>query len=127
MWSNITRTTCSPPSSKNRPCSADRARAASERQEEARSHISSTWENDRRDGVVRWRCGDQDIAAIRYEINLWSAERGSLWLWYAAHGKQMCRVISMTSSALHSGGRRWWFICPVTGERVGKLCLPNGA
>jgi hypothetical protein len=81
----------------------------------------------RRDGVVQWRCGDQDIAAIKYEINLWSVERGSLWLSYAAHGKQMFRAISMTSTALHLGGRRWWFICPVTGERVGKLYLPDGA
>jgi hypothetical protein len=81
----------------------------------------------RRDGVVQWRCGDQDIGAIRYEINLWSSERGSLWLWYAAYGKQMCHAISMTSTTLHSGGRRWWFVCPVTGERVGKLYLPDGA
>jgi hypothetical protein len=25
------------------------------------------------------------------------------------------------------GGRRWWFICPVTAKRVGKLYVPNGA
>jgi hypothetical protein len=81
----------------------------------------------RREGVVRWRWGDQEIGAVSYEINLWSAQRGSLWLRYAAHGNQMCRVISMTSTTLHTGGRRWWFICPVTGERVGKLYLPVGA
>jgi YD repeat-containing protein len=80
-----------------------------------------------REGVVRWHWGDQDIGAISYEINLWSAERGSLWLRYAAHGNQISRVISMTSTTLHSGGRRWWFVCPVTGERVGKLYLPEGA
>jgi hypothetical protein len=33
----------------------------------------------------------------------------------------------MTSTALHSGGRRWWFICPVMGTRLGKLYLPAGA
>jgi len=33
----------------------------------------------------------------------------------------------MISTALHTGGRRWWYICPVTGKRVGKLYLPAGA
>jgi hypothetical protein len=33
----------------------------------------------------------------------------------------------MTSTALHTGGRRWWFLCPVTGTRVGKLYLAPGA
>jgi hypothetical protein len=33
----------------------------------------------------------------------------------------------MTSTTLHTGGRRWWFVCPVTGKRVGKLYLPVGA
>jgi hypothetical protein len=78
-------------------------------------------------GLVRWRCGHDEIATIKYEINLWSAERGGLWLSYSIHGSQVCRTISMTSTKLHSGGRRWWFICPVTGERVGKLYLPDGA
>ena len=78
-------------------------------------------------GSVRWRCGDQDLVTVRYEINLWSVERGSLWLWYFVHGTPIHLVISMTSSCIHSGGRRWWFICPVTGKRVGKLYLPDGA
>jgi hypothetical protein len=81
----------------------------------------------RRDGVVRWRCGDQEIGAISYEINLWSAERGSLWLHYSVNGTPIQLAISMTSTTLHLGGRRWWFLCPVTGKRVGKLYLPDGA
>ena len=32
----------------------------------------------------------------------------------------------MTSTKLHFGGHRWWFKCPVTGKRVGKLYLPDG-
>jgi hypothetical protein len=79
-------------------------------------------------GLVRWRCGDQDLGGIKYEINLRSEERGCLWLWYNVDGKAIHVALSMTSTALHSGARRWWFICPVTGTRVGKLYLaPVGA
>jgi len=78
-------------------------------------------------GLHRWRCGDQDRGAVKYEINLRSAEQGYLWLWYNVAGVSNCVAISMTSTTLHTGGRRWWFICPVTGKRVGKLYLPAGA
>ena len=85
------------------------------------------YSSGRRDGVVRWCCGDQEIGAIRYEINLWSAQRGSLWLHYSANGTPIQLVVSMTTTTIHLGGRRWWFVCPVTGTRVGKLYLPVGA
>jgi hypothetical protein len=78
------------------------------------------------DGVVRWRRGDQDRGAIKYEINLWSADRGGLWLRYSVDGVPIHVAISMISTTLHTGGRRWWFVCPVTGARVGKLYLPAG-
>lgn len=32
----------------------------------------------------------------------------------------------MTVSRPNFGGLRWWFACPVTGRRVGKLYLPGG-
>ena len=35
--------------------------------------------------------------------------------------------ISLTATRPGFGGTRWWFICPVTGERVGRLYLPPGA
>jgi hypothetical protein len=35
--------------------------------------------------------------------------------------------ISLTTTRPRFGGTRWWFICPVTGERVGRLYLPAGA
>jgi hypothetical protein len=78
-------------------------------------------------GLVRWRCGDQDVGAINYSINLRSEERGHLWLRYDVDGKPIHVALSMTSTALHTGGRRWWFVCPVTGTRVGKLYLAPGA
>jgi hypothetical protein len=46
---------------------------------------------------------------------------------YTADGERVHLPISMTSTAVHLGGRRWWFICPVTAKRVEKLYLPGGA
>ena len=80
-----------------------------------------------RSGSLRWRCGDQLLGLISYTVDLMSAEQGCLWLWYNVGGGANHVAISMISTALHSGGRRWWFICPVTGDRVGKLYLPPGA
>lgn len=34
--------------------------------------------------------------------------------------------ISLESTPQRLGGRRWWMICPVSGERVTKLYLPKG-
>jgi hypothetical protein len=82
---------------------------------------------DHHAGSVQWRRGTEVIVTINYDINLWSAERGDLCLQYSVDGEPVHLAISMTSTTLHLGGRRWWFICPVTGERVGKLYLPDGA
>src|SRR5215475_6960034 len=71
---------------------------------------------DHHAGSVQWRCGTEVIAMIKYEINIWSVERGSLWLRYSVGGTPVHLAVCMTSTKLHSGGRRWWFICPVTGK-----------
>jgi hypothetical protein len=40
---------------------------------------------------------------------------------------QVRQTIALVTTKPHFGGTRWWFICPVTGERVGRLHLPPGA
>jgi hypothetical protein len=32
----------------------------------------------------------------------------------------------MVTTPCRFGGSRWWWVCPATGRRVGKLYLPNG-
>ncbi len=36
------------------------------------------------------------------------------------------QFIQITSSPCRFGGKRWWWICPRTGQRVAMLFLPNG-
>ena len=36
-------------------------------------------------------------------------------------------TIALETTPQPFGGRRWWFVCPRSGDRVSKLHLPNGA
>ena len=36
-------------------------------------------------------------------------------------------TIGLTSTAAGFGGRRWWFVCPISGRRCAVLYLPRGA
>ena len=41
--------------------------------------------------------------------------------------KRQCENhITLTTSSQPFGGRRWWFVCPRTGQRATRLHLPSG-
>ena len=50
-----------------------------------------------------------------------------LHLIFKAAGKQQEQVISLDSTTPRYGGIRYWFLCPVTGERTRCLYLMQGA
>lgn len=79
-----------------------------------------------RRGIFSWRYADQEppLAAIRFEVSLWCEDRGRVWLEYDRHGEQVHSWISLATTTPHFGGHRWWFKCPATDIRVGKLYLP---
>jgi hypothetical protein len=73
----------------------------------------------------------RQTATISYEVHM-AEERGWARLFYttaswsgetARHDYRVERV----SMPQPFGGRRWWFVCPRTGDRVAKLYLPPGA
>jgi hypothetical protein len=78
------------------------------------------------------------MAALGFEANAGAAE-GTLRLTYTigrAGGEKttLDYVVPLVTTALVSGGRRWWFLCPACrrGEapcrrRVAKLYLPPGS
>jgi hypothetical protein len=53
--------------------------------------------------------------------------RGYLQLDFTVWDRQVRQTIALATTKPHFGGTRWWFICPVTGKRVGRLHLPPGA
>lgn len=81
-------------------------------------------------GSLTWtskRTGAQ-IAAIGFAVTA-TAEGGSARLTYTTTLHDGRRVASDYSIALAStsqpfGGRRWWFLCPITGTRAAVLYLP---
>jgi hypothetical protein len=59
---------------------------------------------------------DRGFIRLRYTSTLWNGEK------HASDYR-----IELTATPQPFGGKRWWFICPKTGELVWKLYLPPGA
>lgn len=82
-------------------------------------------------GVLDWSIDGQAIGMVHFRLDLREATATRLVLSYAiADGAGKSRSVSqslrLAFTAPHFGGRRWWLICPVTGERVRCLHLPAG-
>ena len=83
---------------------------------------SLTWTNTRTEAYV---------GSLGYESDL-GAERGCMRLSYTTsrgNGDKhdLDYSIELETTPQPFGGRRWWFLCPRTGERVAKLHLPPSA
>jgi hypothetical protein len=64
------------------------------------------------------------LAGLGFEVSLSGEGRGCVWLDYNRYGEHVHYCISLVTTVPHFGGRRWWFQCPVSGVRAGKLYLP---
>lgn len=95
----------------------------------------------RRDGFLRpgrasgrltWRTAHSKrvLADIGFERWL-GEEEGTLRVHYTlvVAGEKTCLdyTIRLVPTPQPLGGRRWWFICPVTGTRCAKLYMPPGS
>ena len=64
----------------------------------------------------------------------WSSRQGSFSATYEIDHENSCvrltgrveATIALTTTVLHSGGLRWWFVCPRCDRRAAKLYLPPG-
>lgn len=84
-------------------------------------------------GSIVWtRVGTGErTASVGYEARL-TADSGRIRLYYTTTtygGEKRASDygISLATTPQPFGGRRWWFQCPQTGDRVAKLYLPSGA
>ncbi len=84
-------------------------------------------------GRIDWsnRMGDP-AASVEYESQL-ALPNAYLQLYFAVRDSvsgsshSVRQEIRLTTSSPRFGGVRWWFICPHSGARVGRLHLPPGA
>lgn len=71
-----------------------------------------------------------EIASIGYSCRM-SADAGTFVADYAVtrRGERVPVTLSIGLASFPQpfGGRRWWFLCPVTGDRATKLYLPSSA
>lgn len=94
--------------------------------------LRSGWMAEGRSGTGRltWSNASGWSASISYSYNLIDAECASLTLEYRnkRNGEWTSRNqhIRLIYTVPPYGGRRWWMACPVRGNRVGKLYLPDG-
>jgi hypothetical protein len=84
-------------------------------------------------GSIVWtRVGSgEGVASIGYEASL-RGESGQVRLCHKArltNGEKtdVDDAILIATTVQPFGGVRWWFICPITRDRVSKLHLPDGA
>jgi hypothetical protein len=82
------------------------------------------------DGFLEWRQDGEAIGSARFRLDLTEAEAARLVLAFcvAVDGKRrtVSQSIRLAFTVPQFGGRRWWMLCPVTGERVRCLYLPPG-
>ncbi len=85
-----------------------------------------------RASTLHWREVEtgRETASVGYEANMTDAEAATLRLfWRTGPGAdaRACSVtIRLATTRQRLGGVRWWFLCPITGKRAGKLHLPPG-
>jgi hypothetical protein len=65
-------------------------------------------------------------ATIQIEADLRDEVHAAVRLRYVGAGEPIDTWIFLAATEPRFGGRRWWFKCPATGQRVGKLYLPPG-
>ena len=91
--------------------------------------MTRTW-----NGTLTWRniATGEVTSKIGYTSHV-EQQSGHLRLNYTITREWSCEkipvefVVQLWSTECRFGGRRWWFECPLTGRRVTKLYLPNGA
>jgi len=85
-------------------------------------------------GTLRWTVVStgEETAAIGFQSHLLGEDTGYVrFHWtstnrWTGETRQCENRITLTTSPQPFGGRRWFFICPRTGERATKLHLPSG-
>ena len=67
---------------------------------------------------VRWSREGKEIASVSYTVK----EKESVLMLY----DPVTQDVPLITTKLHSGGERYWFVCPSCRRRVGRLHLPHG-
>ena len=81
-------------------------------------------------GNLNWSCNGEPSGSIGYKALMHQPGEERLVLEYTRgqgdNAERVVQSVYLTFTRPKFGGKRWWMICPYSGERVGKLYLPPG-
>lgn len=82
-------------------------------------------------GRLRWKFKDGRFLEAAYKFDMRYPETASLTLYFkgqavATNAGGITQHIRLTYTRPNYGGRRWWMLCPETGQRVRMLHRPRG-
>jgi hypothetical protein len=83
-------------------------------------------------GQLHWTFESGQAASANFEVRLTFPDAYVQLDFLIPDGRtgssrEVRQRIALTTTRPRFGGTRWWFLCPVTRERVGRLHLPPGA
>lgn len=82
-------------------------------------------------GTLRWTCRGEPSGNINYACDMRDPDNAVMELRFnvtrrsTGERKDYVQHVPLTYTQPHFGGRRWWMRCPITGERVAKLYVPD--
>lgn len=71
-------------------------------------------------GEIHWRDVGELVRSVRFRLDLRNFDNAHL----TVNSEAMNQSIALVAASQNFGGHRWWFRCPVTGERARTLHLP---
>src|SRR5438046_1926244 len=76
-------------------------------------------------GTLRWSnaATGEEVASIGFDASLLDQDDAWARLHYTANGARQDYRVLIANSPCNYGGLRWWWECPRSGRRVGKLYL----
>ncbi|MCB9299927.1 MAG: hypothetical protein H6566_04705 [Lewinellaceae bacterium] len=75
-----------------------------------------------------WSRNGKRIASIGYSIRTISEDLKRMTLDYKSHGTPVSYTVDIVGIITNLGnGKRWYFLCPHTGERCMNLICPSGS
>lgn len=81
-------------------------------------------------GTLHWTCRGEPSGSISYVAAMHEPENERPQLSYSntrqGQKEEKVQTVRLSYTVPNFGGKRWWMHCPITGQRVGKLYLPNG-
>jgi len=75
---------------------------------------------------ISWSSNGKVTNSISYEADLTDSQDGWIRLLYSHKNETLDYTISLSTTQPNYGGLRWWFICPISGQRTQKLYKPRG-